>query len=72
MPKSIPKPRRKKAPKQVLALPDLEQSKAAVFTSSVRPGCSRVNGRGRVRIEWRLRLASRSTGGAIHEYTRAA
>ena len=33
MRKSIPKPRRKKAPKQVLALPDLEQSKAAVLNS---------------------------------------
>ena len=31
--KSIPKPRRKKAPKQNLALPDLEQSKAAVLNS---------------------------------------
>ena len=33
MRKSIPKPRRKKAPKRVLALPDLEQSKAAVLNS---------------------------------------
>ena len=33
MRKSIPKPRRKKAPKQNLALPDLEQSKAAVLNS---------------------------------------
>jgi hypothetical protein len=28
---SIPKPRYKKAPKQTFALPDLEQSKAAVI-----------------------------------------
>ena len=33
MHKSTPKPRRKKAPKRVLALPDLEQSKAAVLNS---------------------------------------
>ena len=33
MRKSTPKPRRKKAPKRVLALPDLEQSKAAVLNS---------------------------------------
>jgi hypothetical protein len=33
MRKSIPKPRRKKAPKRVLALPDLEHSKAAVLNS---------------------------------------
>src|SRR5215207_10242370 len=33
MRKSIPKPRRKKEPKRVLALPDLEQSKAAVLNS---------------------------------------
>src|SRR5215210_6822071 len=33
MRKSIPKSRRKKAAKQVLALPDLEQSKAAVVSS---------------------------------------
>jgi hypothetical protein len=33
MRKSITKPRRKKAPKRVLALPDLEQSKAAVLNS---------------------------------------
>ena len=33
MRKSIPKPRREKAPKQNLALPDLEQSKAAVLNS---------------------------------------
>ena len=33
MRKSIPKSRRKKAPKRVLALPDLEQSKAAVLNS---------------------------------------
>jgi hypothetical protein len=31
MRKSTSKPRRKKAPKRVLALPDLEQSKAAVL-----------------------------------------
>ncbi len=33
MRKSTPKPCRKKAPKRVLALPDLEQSKAAVLNS---------------------------------------
>jgi hypothetical protein len=33
MRKSITKPRRKKAPKQSLALPDLEQSKVAVLSS---------------------------------------
>src|SRR5438552_16012690 len=33
MRKSTPKQRRKKAPKRVLALPDLEQSKAAVLHS---------------------------------------
>src|SRR6188474_609812 len=33
MRKSTTKPRRKKAPKRVLALPDLEQSKAAVLNS---------------------------------------
>lgn len=33
MRKSPPKPRRKEAPKRVLALPDLEQSKAAVLSS---------------------------------------
>jgi hypothetical protein len=33
MRKSTAKPRRKKAPKRVLALPDLEQSKAAVLNS---------------------------------------
>ena len=34
MRKSTANPRRKKAPKRVLALPDLEQSKAAVLNSS--------------------------------------
>ena len=33
MRKSTAKPRRKKAPKRILALPDLEQSKAAVLNS---------------------------------------
>ena len=33
MRKSTPKPRRKKAPKRTLALPDLEQSKAAVLNT---------------------------------------
>src|ERR1700680_2566602 len=33
MRKSTPKPRRKKAPKRVLALPDLEQAKTAVLNS---------------------------------------
>jgi hypothetical protein len=33
MRKSIPKPRRKKAPKRVSTLPDLEHSKAAVLNS---------------------------------------
>ena len=33
MRKSTAKPRRKKAPKRALALPDLEQSKAAVLNS---------------------------------------
>ena len=33
MRKSTTKPRRKKPPKRVLALPDLEQSKAAVLNS---------------------------------------
>ena len=32
MRKAAPRPRRKKAPKRVLALPDLEPSKAAVLT----------------------------------------
>jgi hypothetical protein len=33
MSKPTPKPRRKKTPKRVLALPDLEQAKAAVVNS---------------------------------------
>jgi hypothetical protein len=33
MPKSKPKCRRKKTPKRALALPDLEQAKAAVLNS---------------------------------------
>ena len=47
MRKSIPKPRRKKAPKQTLALPDLEQSKTAVLSSLTRPA---ANGRTTMRF----------------------
>jgi hypothetical protein len=42
MRKSTPKPRRKKAPKRALALPDLEQSKAAVLNSLTSAGGQRT------------------------------
>src|SRR5215210_5888197 len=42
MRKSIPKSRRKKAAKQVLALPDLEQSKAAVVSSLTSASAQRT------------------------------